>query len=242
MEGWTIGVVVVLVLGLAAILYGALSDRAKTNRARREILSPPDRTIPRFSPDTVPPRYLSELQARRPPSDATATALEETRRAEVRRLLSVPSTTKVPAGLASRVFVTDPPTGWAVLDGPAVVVCADPVTSFRELLPVVERELLSRAPLVLAVPEISGEALATLEVNHIQQLLHVAVVTSKDADLLRRIADTVGARPVDHSDLQAGYVTDAHLGWCSTWVSDRGHSWIIAAGDDTAPGGQGGNA
>ncbi len=74
LDPWTLGLVAVVVLGLALIAYGALHDRARNRRAREEMLSPPKREIPQFRPDTPAPQYLSELQARRPPADATSTA------------------------------------------------------------------------------------------------------------------------------------------------------------------------
>ena len=73
----------VIVIGLAAIVFGAFRDRRINERRRREMLAPPQRSIPKFSPDAPTPNYLSELQARRPPPDARPTELSptETRRA-----------------------------------------------------------------------------------------------------------------------------------------------------------------
>ena len=66
-----LGLIAIIVLGLAAIVFGAIRDRRLNERRRREMLAPPQRDIPRFSPDTPQPAYLSELQAHRPPADAT---------------------------------------------------------------------------------------------------------------------------------------------------------------------------
>ena len=70
MEGWQLGLIAVLVIGVAAIVFGAVRDRRINERRRREMLAPPERSIPKFSPDAPTPNYLSELQARRPPPDA----------------------------------------------------------------------------------------------------------------------------------------------------------------------------
>ena len=226
-EPWTIGVIVVLALGLAAIVYGAVSDRAKTNRARREILSPPDRQIPRFSPETPAPRYLSELQARRPPQDTEPSVLTDTERADLHAALRRPATAKVSLRPPSKVFVTDQQSGWSVLRHPAVLVCGEPVASFRELLPVAERHVLSGAPLVVVAPAFTHEALSTLEVNYIQQKLRVLPVTSSDRGQLRTVAVLTGAQVVGRADLQAGYVPTDHFGSCAVWVSDSHHSWLL---------------
>ena len=130
-EPWTLGLVAVIVVGLAVIVFGALSDRAKTRRAAAEMLSPPQRTIPQFSPDTPAPQYLSDLQARRPPEEAPSTELSASEREQLARRLRDPSTLKVDAGWLSRDFVTDPGSGQAVLDSPRVLVCLEPIESTR---------------------------------------------------------------------------------------------------------------
>ena len=55
--------VAVVVVGLAVIVLGAVRDRRITERRRREILAPPERTIPRFSPDAATPRRSSAISS-----------------------------------------------------------------------------------------------------------------------------------------------------------------------------------
>ena len=72
MDAWQIGLIVLIIVGLGLVVFGALWDRARNRRRAAEMLAPPPRTIPQFRPDAPPPHYLSDLQARRPRPDAAA--------------------------------------------------------------------------------------------------------------------------------------------------------------------------
>ena len=226
-EPWTLGLVAVIVVGIAVILYGALSDRAKNRRAAEEMLAPPQRSIPQFRPDSPAPHYLSELQARRKPENAAPPPLTGAEREQLAQQLRDPATTKVNAGFLSRDFVTDPNSGQAVLDEPRVLVCAERVESTRELLTVLEKFILSETPLVVVAPSVSDEVRNTLEVNQIQGTMRLLAVTFTNPADLALIADTTGAQPRNRSDLQAGYVWPEHLGGCARWVSTAKQSYLI---------------
>ncbi len=123
--------------------------------------------------------------------------------------------------------MTDPASGWAVLDQPVVVVSASDITAIRELLPLLERSAMSSRPLLIAAPSIAGDVLSTLEVNVIQQKLRVLALTA-DKHTLATIAAHTGARPLERGDLQAGYFPADQLGRCDRWISDKKHSWLLA--------------
>jgi hypothetical protein len=216
-EPWVVGLVALLVVGVAVIVYGALADRAKNRRRAAAMLAPPQRSIPHLPADAAPPRYLSELQARRPPagppptgSAAPAAVLE--------------AATKVPAGYASRDFVTAD--GQAVLDDPVVLVCADPVATVRELLPVLEQVLQAGRPLALVAPELAPEVIGTLEVNVIQRKFALVAVVA-DEPVRTTIARVTGAEPVDRADRQSGYLTPERLGHVARWVSTRDATYLV---------------
>lgn len=228
MEGWQIGLIAVLVVGVAVIVFGALKDRRTNERRVREMLAPPERDIPRFAPDSPTPHYLSELQARRPPNSAESTALAPEERAELQAAIDSPGVTTIRAGYASRDLITDQPTGWSVLQRPAVLVSTEPISAIRELLGVLERQLPTSRPLVIAAPAISQELIRTFEVNHIQQLLTVLpVVIPDDPGALRQIAEITGATPMSRTDLQAGYVPPHALGSCATWIAAPDRSYLL---------------
>lgn len=226
MDGWTLSLLALCVVGLAAVVYGALADRATNRRRAAAMVAPPSRTIPQFSPDRPAPRYLSELQARQPAPDAAPPDLGEPERQRVRAQLAANTTVTVPVG-CGEAFVSDRSTGWAVLDQPRVLVCADGVGSIRELITVLEKLVLSRTPLVIIAPSIRPDVLATLEVNHIQRRMTLLALVADDQLSLERITAATGATPVPRTDLQASYVTPNQLGACERWVSDRSTSWLV---------------
>jgi hypothetical protein len=226
-DGWTLGLVLLVVVGLGVILFGALWDRARNRRRAAEMMAPPERAIPQFRPDAPAPDYLSELQARRPPASAPPAALAGDERVTLQRRLDDGSHPVIGTGYASADFVTDPAAGWAVLDGPSVLVCADPVTSIRELLGVLEQMALSRTPLVVVAPEMAAEVLQTLEVNQIQRRLALLVVLAPEAADRDTVAGSCFATPTERADRQAGYVPSTALGRCDRWVSTARASHLL---------------
>ncbi len=227
-DPWTIGIIVVLAIGVAVILYGALSDRRKNRRAAAEMLSPPDRAIPHFAPETPAPNYLSELQARRVPASARTPALSAAQRAEISRGFDAPSTVTVGVGMASPDFVTDKSASWAVLDDPYVLVCAEPVATVREILTVLEKVLPTGHPLVIVAPALLGEVRSTLEVNAIQQTMALLGVLAEGDDLATIVRATA-ATPIPRTDLLSSYVSLDRLGRCHRWVSTATTSYVLRA-------------
>ena len=236
MEGWQIGLIVVIVLGLAAIAFGAFRDRRLNERRRREMLAPPQRSIPKFSPDSPTPDYLSELQARRPPADARSTELTDETRRRLREALAQPGVATVDVGYASTDLVTDPATGWSVLQ-PAQRAGQPhaPISVVRELLGILENQLPTGRPLVVVAPSIGQELIGTFEVNHIQQVITILPIVAPDDASRSRIAEVTGATPMSHSDLQSGYNVPALLGFCATWVSTPSRSHLLRDPDVLAP-------
>lgn len=234
MDAWLVGLVVVVVVGLGLIVFGALFDRARNQRRAREMLSPPPRTIPQFRPDAPAPHYLSDLQARRRPQAAGEPALTPEQRQTITRQIADAQTVTITTGYASRDFVTDPTSGWAVLDYPAVLVCADRVESIREVLPALERLIMTGTPLLILAPSLSPDVLGTLEVNQIQQTMRLLAVTPAAADL-PALAAAAGASPVDRTDRQAGYLPPERFGRAERWVSTAKASHLIVSAEVSHP-------
>lgn len=229
MEGWQIGLIVMMAVGVAVILFGALWDRARTQRREREMLSPPARTIPEFHPETPAPHYLSELAARRT-TPASEEALDEATRGRLRE--AVDTAEPVAAGYAGPDFVTDSPTGWAVLRRPRVLVCGQAVATIRELLPALESVQLSQHPLVIVAPDFEPAVLSTLKVNRLRHLIDILAIRAPGG-VRDAIIDRCGGAPVEWSDLRAGYLPEAAYGSIGWWISDARHSWLL--GEDATP-------
>lgn len=233
MDPWTVGLAVLVVVGLIVVVYGAVADRTRNHRAAQEMLSPPSRDIPQFRADAPAPHYLSELQARRAPETSTSTALATEDRESLKRRLDRPDVTVLRSGYASKDFVTDPPLSCAVLDEPAVLLCADPVLTLREVLSVMESLLVTNRALVVVAPDLSAEVLATLEVNAIQQTMRLCAVAGASREDLDRAAAATGGEVITRSDLQSGYLSPTSLGGCGRWVSSANRSYIVpASGSD----------
>lgn len=226
-EGWQLGLIAVLVVGIAVILVGAISDRGRDRRRRREMLAPPERHIPHLAPDAPAPRYISQPQAHRPPPGAETAELSAAERERLREAIAASSVTSVDVGYSTPGLVTDPPTGWSVLTDPAVLVTEAELTSIRELLAVLERRGPSGRPLVLAAPGISRELVDTFAVNHIQGLMTVLPLVAGDPADRQRIADATGATPVSRVDLRSGYLAPDALGACRTWVATQDRSYLL---------------
>lgn len=231
-----IGPIVLLVIGLVVITYGALSDRRRHRRAVTELLSPPPRAIPQLPPDTPTPRYISSLQARQEPADIRPQPTDQERSA-IDRALHGSTSVAVRAGLASDAFMTDRSARRCVLRAPRVLVTTEPVMTIRELITVLEHMITDATPLVIITPSIAPDVLDTLEVNHIQRRIDLAVVISRDPLVIDAVVDATGAAPVGRIDLQTAAVSDHDLGRCAWWVADRRHGWIVP-GDGREAGGQ----
>jgi hypothetical protein len=229
-DPWSIGLIALIVVGLAAIIFGALWDRRLNKRRVAEMLAPPQRTIPHFKPDAPAPHYLSDLQARRRPSNAEPTDLSYAERQSISQQIADPRTVSVHAGYASRDFITDSSSEWAVLEHPAVLVCGDAVQTFRELLGPLEKLILSKTPLVVVAPAIAPEVLATLEVNAIQRTMPLLAVICDEAHL-SAIAAASQALIIDRSDRQSGYLPPDQLGHCERWISTAKSSHLIVAAE-----------
>lgn len=227
MEGWQIGLIAVVVVGVAVIMLGAVRDRRLNERRRQEMLAPPERSIPRFAPDAPAPRYLSELQARRPPDATAAPELSEAARDELRAAIEQPSTVTVNVGCAAPAMITDRITGWTVLPRPDVLVSAAPITSIRELLGILENQIPTGRPLVVVAPSIAPELIATFEVNHIQRVTTIVPIVAAEVSARTTIATATGATTMSQGDLQSGFHAPGLLGTCATWISTRSSSHLL---------------
>lgn len=208
-----------MAVGVAVILFGGLWDRERAKRLEAQLTSPPDRPIPGYA-QAAAPAYVIDPR----PSDAPSLALTDSRRTELSE--AVRHATRFPAGMMCPEFVSDPATGWAVLERPAILLCADRVEAFREMLQPLQRALARGSGLVVIAPDIADEPLETLVTNHLHRCVRLLAVRA-EASTLTRLAQACGATPLSRSDLQAGWVPADSLGWAEVWVSDRLQSWVL---------------
>ena len=220
-----LGIALVLVVGIAIVVYGWLSDRADTRRRQEALTGAPDRPIPGHSPDAPAPSYVTEYEVLHQSEYHPATTLTDAERADLQhRLAGAPS---LPHGHAAREFTTDEPSGLCVFADPWILVADHDVTTVRELLPFIEKARATDHRVIVVAPSLGREVLATLQVNAVKQTLSCAVVLIPDAGQRRALCSLVGAVPIPWEDLRAGYIPTADLGTCSTWVSSPDQLWVL---------------
>ncbi len=219
-----LGIGLVLVIGIAVVVYGWLADRSDTKRRQAALDNPPDRPIPGLSPQAAPPSYVSDagsLKAAR-----TETALTPDARTSLQqRLTGAPS---LHHGHAAAEFATDADSGLCVLTKPRILVADEPITTIRELLPFLQKASVGSEPIVIVAPAIDEAVLGTLRVNATSGTLDIAAVLLPDVGQRRALCSLVGGKPLSHQDLQAGYFPESAIGTCPTWVSSSERLWILA--------------
>lgn len=218
-QGWQLGLVITMALGVAVILFGALWDRERHRARVRHLQRPPERAIPGYVGED--PAYVTPDM----PIPPREPALSDAEREDLRVRLA--GLTPVEARLAHPAFVNDPPSGWAVLDEAAVLVCAEPVETLHEVLPFLDYGARTSTALVLVAPAYDPETLATLTMNHAHRHLAVVAVTA-DGSPSRIIADTCGALALSRADFQAGWIPDSAVGRVHKWISAEGYCFVIA--------------
>src|ERR1051325_8431037 len=79
-------------------------------------------------------------------------------------------------GYLSPYFVTNADKMEADLDNPYILIYDKKISSMKELLPILEKQVQTGKPLLIIAEDLDGEALATLVVNKIRGSLKVAAV------------------------------------------------------------------
>lgn len=224
--GWVIGIVVVLIVGVAVIVYGSLRDKELNQRREQKMLGQPDRAIPGYDRAAHAPGYVSAQQAHRPPGGSRS-ALAADDRADI--TTAIAEVSPLSMGYAGKDFVNDAETGWAALTDPLVLVCGEPVEAIRELLPLVDLARRTGSAMVVLAPKISQVVLETLAVNRIQRQLGVVAVQTEALEIQFAVAEQTRAAVVDRGDLQAGYLPADRVGRCAYWVSTAKQTWIVSS-------------
>ena len=81
-------------------------------------------------------------------------------------------------GYISPYFATDPEAGEAVLEDACVLLVREKISALADLLPLLEKVLEAKKPLLIVAEDVEGEALSTLVVNAIRKTFKVVAVKS----------------------------------------------------------------
>ena len=212
------GFLIILGVGVVIMTIAALADRR--SRLRLEAATRPA-TLP--APEGHPePDFVTadELQAK---AGALIT-LGESEAADLAAALADDTTQTFDLGLLAPVLATHEGERAIITDG-VVVVCAEAITSLREVLPVLQRAA-GRHALVLAAPGFDDGTEQTLIANHLARKLTIVALVGDDAALADFAAAT-RATPVPRTTLQADDVTEADEGRAANLVATTDQTWLI---------------
>jgi chaperonin GroEL len=136
-------------------------------------------------------------------------------------------------GYLSPYFVTNADKMEVELDNPFILIYDKKISSMKELLPVLEKQVQTGRPLLIISEDLDGEALATLVVNKIRGSLKVAAVKApgfgdRRKAMLEDIAILTGGTVISE---ERGYKLEnaelSYLGQAERVVIDKDNTTII---------------
>ncbi len=136
-------------------------------------------------------------------------------------------------GYLSPYFVTNADKMEVELENPYILIYDKKISSMKELLPILEKQVQTGKPLIIIAEDLDGEALATLVVNKIRGSLKVAAVKApgfgdRRKAMLEDIAALTGGTVISE---EKGYKLESaeltHLGQAEKITVDKDNTTII---------------
>jgi chaperonin GroEL len=144
-------------------------------------------------------------------------------------------------GYLSPHFVTDPQTMEAVLEDAYILIHEKKISSARDLVPVLSKVAEQGKPALIIAEDVEGEALATLVVNKLRNILKVCAVKApgfgdRRKAMLEDIAVVTGGQAIfDELGIKLENVELSQLGRAKKVRIDKDNTTIIeGAGDEKA--------
>src|ERR1700760_2341224 len=143
-------------------------------------------------------------------------------------------------GYLSPYFVTNSDKMEVELDNPYILIYDKKISSMKELLPILEKQVQTGKPLLIIAEDLDGEALATLVVNKIRGSLKVAAVKApgfgdRRKAMLEDIAILTGGTLISE---ERGFKLEnadlSYLGTAEKVVVDKDNTTIINGSGDAA--------
>ncbi len=113
-----------------------------------------------------------------------------------------------------------------LVEGAQVLVCLEPISSFRELIGPVSKVSAAKSTLLIVAPSFAPEVTATLAANLLAEKAEIYAAIGEVA-VLESFAELTSALGRSTEDLRAGSVGEAHLGWIDKVVLGQDRSWIV---------------
>jgi len=136
-------------------------------------------------------------------------------------------------GYISPYFVTNADKMETVMENPHILIYDKKISSMKELLPLLEKQVQTGSPLLIIAEEIDGEALATLVVNKIRGSLKVAAVKApgfgdRRKEMLQDIAILTGGTMISE---ERGFKLEnadlSYLGKAEKVTIDKDNTTIV---------------
>ena len=136
-------------------------------------------------------------------------------------------------GYISPYFVTNADKMEAVMENPHILIYDKKISSMKELLPLLEKQVQTGSPLLIIAEEVDGEALATLVVNKIRGSLKVAAVKApgfgdRRKEMLQDIATLTGGTMISE---ERGFKLEnadlSYLGKAEKITIDKDNTTIV---------------
>jgi chaperonin GroEL len=143
-------------------------------------------------------------------------------------------------GYLSAYFVTNTDKMEAELESPYILICDKKISSMKEILPILEKQVQTGKPLLIIAEDLEGEALSTLVVNKIRGSLKVAAVKApgfgdRRKAILEDIAILTGGTVISEEKgikLESAELSD--LGQAEKISIDKDNTTIINGKGDAA--------
>jgi len=142
-------------------------------------------------------------------------------------------------GYLSAYFVTNTEKMEVELENPYILICDKKISSMKELLPILEKQVQTGKPLLIIAEDLEGEALSTLVVNKIRGSLKVAAVKApgfgdRRKAMLEDIATLTGGVVISE---EQGYKLEnaelSYLGTAEKVLIDKDNTTIINGGGNS---------
>ena len=143
-------------------------------------------------------------------------------------------------GYVSPHFATDLEAGEAVLENPLVLLVREKISALADLLPMLEKIIESKRPLLIVAEDVEGEALSTLVVNAIRKTFEVVAVKApffgdRRKAFMQDLAIALGGEVVSNEvGLKLSEVGTEVLGSARRVVVTKDETTIVDGGGDSA--------
>ena len=140
---------------------------------------------------------------------------------------------QIDRGYCSPYFITNAEKQEAIYDKPLIIIFDKKISQIKDLLPIMEKIMVTPQPVLIIAEDIDGEALGTLVVNRVRANLAVVAVKApgfgeRRKDLLRDIAILTGGTVLSaETGLSLEDAEIDHLGQCEKIVVGKDYCMIV---------------